>query len=154
METLFNVFGLKNPVHAVLLYFEKNGIDAVDKESFESLAKIVGDVDLEDGFVVKDIFDLQRLCTIGKFQVWWENGKIIARTIPKKITEIKIEFDIRGYNINLIFDNGGQIMPYKTFKSEAEAIAFVDGFDSGRKFAKLSLWTLENIVTKHTSYIP
>ena len=84
MKTRIKVSGIKNPVHAALLYFR--GIDVeVDEKSFIALEKIIGDIDLKKGFIVENFKDLNRLCKIGKFQIWFEKGAIIARKNPTKL---------------------------------------------------------------------
>jgi len=79
MEIFFKVDGIRNPVKAAYFFLKETGCD-IDEESFEDVAFWVGDIETNDeGFLVNDLEDIQRLCRIGKFQLWCINGKITVK---------------------------------------------------------------------------
>jgi hypothetical protein len=72
----------KNPVIAALRFLQCGGVQ-IDEQSFERVAKLVGDSpdeDLVEGFLISDLQDLDRLCKIGKFVVAFEEGLARAYT--------------------------------------------------------------------------
>ena len=75
MERLIE--GIKNPVRAALLYFKGCGIE-VDEKSFDHVTKIVGDIEVEEGFIIEDIDGIKKLCKKSEFEIWNKDGVMVA----------------------------------------------------------------------------
>ena len=74
------VKGIINPVFAVYLFFKKIGLQRqMNKQSFREILSSVGDIDTKEGFVVNNLKAVQRLCKLGKFQIWAVDGMIVAK---------------------------------------------------------------------------
>ncbi len=113
--------GIKNTVRAARLFF-KNIKFNIDEDSFEILAKKIGDIEVEHGFIVDNMEKIQLLCEIGKFQICVENGIIVAKASPKSIGSIiintfvgelvvkdmqaRIDMGIKKYGTKLQTNNG------------------------------------------------
>lgn len=77
------VSGIQNPVRAAEAYLRAQGC-AVDGASFDLMADRAGIVDAPaEGFMVDGYDALCRLCQIGKFNIWTEDGVAVARDIAE-----------------------------------------------------------------------
>lgn len=72
-KSCYQVKGIINPVFAVYLFFKKIGLP------FREIISSVGDIDTKEGFVVNNLKAVQRLCKLGKFQIWVVDGMIVAK---------------------------------------------------------------------------
>lgn len=79
-QTAVEYTGFANPVLVALAYLRSTGI-TINEASFDRLAKLRGDAPLgllEDGFVVRNYDDLQRLCDIAEMVIFVHGGTVFA----------------------------------------------------------------------------
>lgn len=78
--------GFRNPVLAAAAYVR--GMDVPwDEASFERVASLRGNASpeqLKDGFAIKNIDDLQRVCVIGEFCIIQIDGQVTA-LVPEEL---------------------------------------------------------------------
>lgn len=73
------ITGYLNPVKAALAWFDSRDIE-VHRGSFERMATMVGNVEIEGGFIVHGYEELGWLCEIGGFVIYSCDGMIAAMT--------------------------------------------------------------------------
>lgn len=82
------VTGFRNPAKAAAAYIRAMDVPW-DESSFDRLAGLRGDAspeDLQDGFIVKNIDDLQRVCQIGEFSIIQIDGQVTA-LLPEELPQ-------------------------------------------------------------------
>ncbi len=103
MFSSLTVRGHRNAVRCALAFFEAlnkaRPYFDIDVESFERVALVVGDAkpeDLELGFFLQSLEDVQRLCDIGNFAVVMHEAKVTAMT-PEEFKAWQTERHSKGF---------------------------------------------------------